>query len=254
MPFFSSLKERQLGLPDALPIRFIDFKDKSETSLLLATRTSLYELDTKKLTLKKCITLPHIDDVTRAGDSVFLKTPSSLISFNIRKESTSTIPFSSSLRLTKGMDDGTLLVLTTSGDFYHLTSSPSSTTPLASHVSSFTLSPEGKRVALISNYVSDRDALSLFYLAPYLDDTKKEEGQLVKIPLKESLIKTLWIPPLSQSLALLTSHNDLMFTELDSRLPLNSAPIDHDVKKIDFFDNYIFILKKNGALETFGVK
>lgn len=248
---FNSLKQRQLLLPGIVPIQQIFIHPFSPHKLLITSLTSLYSLDLRKFHLEKLVTVDVITTVYLSNNEAFIinqdNGSSTLSIVNLLLKTTSQYPLNiTSVSNIRVNPKGTkIFILDTKGNLTLFNRSSQTLKLLAENVKDFRLSPEEKRIALVTH----DNTLTIFYLDNYYSDEKHLSGTMSEIPLADNKeIKSFsWIPKLLNHFLVLLEQ-DLVVSELDLRPPINSHILFTEVEKYVLENKNLYVLKKNGEL------
>ncbi|MFH0806757.1 MAG: hypothetical protein V1885_03480 [Candidatus Brennerbacteria bacterium] len=176
---FHSLKERELGLPGIVPLVEVRPHPFSAGKFIIVTETSLYSLDTRRISLERLVTLPDIA-ATAFNDSevLLLGSDGNLTAVDLIFKTADTAPFTSSTvsRLTTTADGGILTALTEDHALFAYYRASGEHVKVAENVSEFALSQSGNRLS----YVSD-NTVSVYFLDRYEGDALALKGATLHI-------------------------------------------------------------------------
>lgn len=177
---FHSLKERDLGLIGTVPLIEVRPHPFSAGKILITTETSLYSLDTRRVSLERLATIGRIAKVAwNDSEVLLLGTDGALTAVDLVFKTSGTVPFTSSTltRFESTPDGEVLLLLTENGKLLaHYRTSDAPLT-VAENVTEFALGPAGNRLAYVSG-----NTLSVYFLAPYAGD----------VPVPQGDVRTVW--------------------------------------------------------------
>ena len=245
---FNSLKQRQLALSGTVPITEIFFHPFSPNKIVIASKTSLYTIDVKKVEIDKLVTLDEIKSVALSvSDALILDGNDDLMIINLPLKTSlnERVKMEPAEIFTTNSDGTSVFVLTPAGELKVYRRSPGKTDTLAANVREFEISPEEKRVAVITH----GNELKIAYPEEFEGDVKSEAGTIVKIPdaFRGNIRKVSWLAD-SPNYLMLLEGNDLIVQEIDTRMPANRHLLQSGVLDYETEGKNIYILKVNGEL------
>ncbi|MEK7465392.1 MAG: PEGA domain-containing protein [Patescibacteria group bacterium] len=228
----------------------IFFHPFSHQKLLITTKTALYNTDLKKIDMERVAVFPEGTILSISSSDGSALTPTGdLLVFNLILKTFSSSTLSSVPSSTTKIStspNGIYLLLETkeSGFFVYDRNTEKMTRVTDAPVAAYTVSPEGKRLAMLT----EDKKLTLYYLAEYEGNrlVPKETRESVSFPfLFSSTSRILWLP--HQDAALLLNSNSAIGLDMDFRSPLNTQILYKNTSKNDFTDT-LLLLKENGEL------
>jgi hypothetical protein len=247
---FNSLKQRQLALPGIVPVTDVFFHPFSSNKLVLASKTSLYAIDTKKVEIERFITLESIKSAKlSANDAFIFDDDGNLIIVNLllRTSSTGAVNLGAVEDFKIKSDGTSVFILTAEGELKAYRRSSGEIRSLTTEARNFLLSPEEKRIAVIT---SD-NKLKIAYPEKFEGNTRHEAGEVVAVPaVFEDRAENLSWPAGYQNYLLLLAGNNLMAQETDAREPANSHLLFREVLDYRLDGKNLYILKESGELIT----
>ncbi len=249
---FNSLKQRNLNLPGVVPIQHIFFHPFNSDKLIITSQTSLYIIDFEKIQIEKLITLPEIKAVSlNVNEALLFDKNGKLVIVNLLLK-TSSVETSElgGDELTTNALGTRVLFLTAKGDLKLFNRASKTAEELAVEVKAFYLSPEEKRVAVVTN----SNKIKIIYLTEYKSDLKYPAGTVLEIPEQnlEEINKLTWLPKFPNYLMVLKDNN-LIMQELDLREPPNSYLLFKRVKNYRVTENKLYLLTQDGELNVFAI-
>jgi len=240
---FNSLKQNQLKLEGKVTIKKIWIHPFSQNKIILATDAAVYELDTKKIKLE---VLLFFDDKTTANsynqnELVFVDSKGNLIFYNFLFKNKTIRPTNLNTTISKieiNQLTGDIGLLTENGDFliYNRSKNKIIETPFKK-VSSFLFSNNGQDVIVIDK----NKKVKIFSLT---------KNKFWKLSLPPYEIKNITPITYLSNYFLAIVENDLILSEIQSGYPTNWYPLIKSVKKYQFQDKNLYILKDNGEFLT----
>lgn len=245
---FNSLKQRQLALPGIVPIRKVFFHPFSPNKLVVTSETSLYTIDVNKIQIEKIVTLGEIKLVALGTNDAFLvNEEDNLIVVNLLlKTSLGGAVKLGPIEDFKIKSDGmNVFILTPEKELKIYRRSSGQTELLEKNVREFEISPEEKRIAILT---SD-GKLKISYPEEFRGDVKYEAGTTVEIPVNfgPETEKPNWFDLFPNYLALLENKR-LIAQETDERVPANSHTFADGVLNYKIKDKKIYTLQESGEL------
>lgn len=246
---FYSLRERKLLLRGRAPIEKIMFNQLNRDAVIIATQNAVYSLDPRKIDLEQLITLKDLSVLGVSQNELFLTDPGQKITILNLVLKTKTIlskPVHSIVDLKIGKNSNIFFLLNLGSKLMEYDREAEKIETIAENVKEFYLSPEKKRLAVITK----DNELKIIYLENYEGDTKEERGASLKInlPNEKTLSSFNWLAD-AQNYFLILAGNDLIAGEIDKRGPFNSYLLKNDIKKILLNEKELYLLKTNGELE-----
>lgn len=245
---FNSLKQRQLALSGIVPVTNVFFHPFSPGKLLLTSRTSLYVIDTEKVQIEKLVTLEEIKSAALGGNDVFLVGGNdNLVIANLLLKTTlqgAALGPASEFRVNAAGTD--IFILTPEGVLKIYRRSSGKVENLALDVKEFALSPEEKRIAVITT----GNKLEVVYIEEWKGDVKIEAGKVLDVPtdLGRNLKKLSW--PDIPNYVFLLSADSLIVQEVDPRTPANSHFFAEQVAEYEIDGKNLYLLKTTGELSV----
>ncbi len=246
---FYSLRERKLLLKVRAPIEKIIFNSVNPGAIIIATQNAVYSLDPRKIDLEQLITLKSLTVLGVSQDEIFLTDSSQkIIILNLVLKTKTFLSKKIELPadLKVGKDGNKIFLLNSAGELTAYDREAEKIETVARNVKEFYLSPEGKRLAVITN----DNQLKIIYIEDYEWDTKEGRGASLKIdmPEEKNLSSFNWLTN-AQNYFLILVGNDFLAGEIDRREPFNSYLLETGVKKIALNEKELYLLKTSGELE-----
>ncbi len=246
---FNSLKQRQLALPGVVPLTNIFFHPFSPNKIVAVSETSLYTIDVKKIQIEKIITIEKIKLIKLGtNDAFILDNDGKLVIINLLLKTSLSEPvkLGSVESFNVGSNDTNLLILTPKKELRVYERSSGKTKTLTNDVKLFEVSPEEKRIAVLTT----DNKLKIVYLKKLEGDLKYEAGTVVEIPAAphQNAEKLSWFADFPNYTVFL-DNNKLIIQEIDEREPVNSYHFSEE-KILDYKikGKKIYFLKENGEL------
>ncbi|MFH0712888.1 MAG: hypothetical protein V2A55_03515 [Candidatus Jorgensenbacteria bacterium] len=245
---FNSLKQRQLALAGAVPITDVLFHPFSPNKIVIVSKTSLYTIDVEKVQIEKLVTLEEIKSVALSTSDAFIIDGNdnlAIINLLLKTSLHETTKIGPTRGFTTNSDGTSVFILTPENELKIYRRSSGKIDTLATNVREFEISPEEKRVAVIT-YGNE---LEIAYSENFEGDIKNEAGTIVKIPdAFQGNIKSVgWFADLPNYLIFLENGN-LTVQEIDTRVPVNRHLLITGVLNYETEDKNIYILKDSGEL------
>jgi len=252
---FLSLKERQLNLPGIVPIEHAMPHPFNNEKVLVTTQTSLYILDTKRIELERIFTAARMQPVlTRSSQEAFIiDAQNNLVVINLIFKTSSRFPLHSlSAQRMETTPDGKH-VLIVHGDKNTLSAYDTgnrSLQELASSVSGFALSPDGKKVA----FAEQGKVITVFFLEERYEENRRwKKGSSFSLPETDPVRKIIWPGGLPGHLLILRADKELIVQEATPTLPANSALLAENVNQVLSKGKKIFLSRGDGTVAAFDV-
>jgi hypothetical protein len=251
--FFNSLKQRQLNLPGIIPVKDVFFHPFSPNKLIITSGTSLYTIDAKKVQIEKLVTLEKIKSAEiSANDAFIIDENDNLVIINLLLKTS--LGGTTELGPVKDFrvdSDGTNVFILTPEDELKVHNRSSGKTGIfTTDVGEFAVSPEEKRVAIVTT----DDKIEVIYVEEFKGDLKHEAGTITEIPasFQGNVKKLEWLVAFPNYVMFLEDNN-LIVQEIDSRIPANSHLFLNKVIDYRIDDEKLYILKENGELTVFSI-
>ncbi|MBI2279017.1 MAG: hypothetical protein HYU81_03080 [Candidatus Brennerbacteria bacterium] len=249
---FQSLKERELGLPGAVPIVNARPHPFSQGKLIITTKTSLYLLDLRRISLERLVTVSAIAASAFTGDEVFLAgADGTLTAVDLVFKTTRTAPFTSSAVAALAIGAGGDMVIwkTPEGTLFSYDRVTGDTVSVADNAGEFSVSPDGLRLAAV-----ERNAVAIIALAPYTADAFVARGYRTPVWEGSSTPKKIsWNPTLPRYLFFL-ADNRLIVAEIGFYGERNSYALAENVMDFALAGYTAYVLKTDGALITLSLE
>jgi len=246
---FYSLRERKLLLKGRAPIEKIMFHPVSRGAIIIATQNAVYSLDARKIDLEQLIALKNLSILGFSQNELFLTDSSqkiTVLNLVLKTKTTLSKLVNSSVDLKIGKDSNIFFLLNLGGELMEYDREGEKIETITGNVKEFYLSPEKKRLAVITK----DNELKIIYLESYEGDIKEERGASLKInlPNEKTLSSFNWLTN-AQNYFLILTGNDLLAGEIDKRPPFNFYVLKNDIKKITLNEKELYLLKASGELE-----
>ncbi len=243
---FHSLKQQQLGLPGNVPIENFFIHPFNQGKIIFATKSSLYSLDFKKITLERLYTAKSIRaGITNNNEVLFTDDQGNFIVYNLVLKNSDVLSLNlPPIQKIKSNPSGNKILILDSDNnllFYNRTQRKLET--ISDSVRDFYISPDEKRIAVITL----NGEIRIFYIADYEGDEKYAKNSFFKLPfLIETPLEFYWFQN-QPGYSMVFAGSDLIISELDSRPPLNYYKVFEDVKKYFVQKSELDILTKSGV-------
>ncbi len=260
---FNSLRSRTFGLRATAGPENLAFHPFSLQKVLLQATSSLYALDYRRVALQELATLatttgrggtvvtPRFVAMAESNTKAFLVTDrNELLTLNLvlGTAATSSFPLASTTSVTElwASPDSNYLVFQDSHGMLQIYDTSSLTlTPLASGIQAVAFSPEGKRLA----YLTNDDYIGVYVLADYEGDTRLPQGTLYRFSVSGlGAMESLEWPSAFPNYLLLAGNNRVTVTEVDPRAPENAYVLFPDVTSHALAGSDLYLLNSSGAL------
>lgn len=246
---FNSLKQRELNLPGVVNIVSVFPHPFSPYKIIVATKTSVYSIDFKKIALEKILTFESIEETFLNKTNVFVKdTEGNIAVVNLLIKNDPQIVYATSTKIhSPVLNSAYLIFLGEQNTLFLYDRTTKNLVSLAKKVKSFSMSPEEKRVAILF----ENGTLVVAYIADYSGNSLVEKGTIIPLILNKKIgekIETIeWLSAFPDHLIIATK-NTLWTSEVDQRNPQNTLLLFNDVKKY-IIHNDFYILDARGALK-----
>ncbi len=243
---FHSLKERELDLPGIVPLIDIRPHPFSAGKFLIVTETSLYALDTRRISLERLATIEQVARVAwNDSEVLLLGADGSLTAVDLVFKTVATAPFASGaiarMESTAGGDK--LVFLTAEGELTAYYRASGSRVVIADRVTEFSLSPGGARVAY-----AREGKISLYFLDHYTGDRLVPQATTFLLWEGGAPPHALaWNSSLPRYLFFLAG-NELIAAELGFHGEQNHVTLAHRVKEFAFTGFTAYVLHESGEL------
>lgn len=242
---FHSLKERELGLPGTVPLVEVRPHPFSAGKFLITTETSLYALDTRRVSLERLVTVPRIVHAAWGDSEVLLLGEDGVLTaVDLVFKTAAAAPFSSSTlaRLEATPDQDVLIFLTRDGTLSaHYRASDTRVT-VAEGVTDFALGPFGDRLAY-----AQRNGVATYFLFSHAGDTVIPQGTVMPLA-EESAPRALsWNSSLPRYLFFLAG-DELIALEVGLHGERNRAVLAKNVSQYEFAGFTAHVLSTTGEL------
>lgn len=250
---FDSLEQGQSTSTKAEVIKNFFFHPFNGNKMLISTENTLYSLDLKRITLDKLTSAKGITGVSMSGNEIFVKdVKGNLIIFNLLLQTTNAYelgaPANSTMKASPG--GSFLFFLKSDGELLIYDRSLKKLETLEKNVSDLYISPDERRLALISK----NGDMSIEALDNYYADGDVKKGDKWEIALNGGDMRDLEWLNINSNYGLILNGEKLSVTELDSRTPQNTYPVLDGVKKMIIQGNNLYILKTDGTLSEVVLK
>lgn len=243
---FYSLKERELGLPGAVPLISVRPHPFSAGKILITTETSLYILDTRRVSLERIATIPKIAAVAWSDSEVFLfDTEGNLTAADLVFKTVATAPFASGTvaRLEATSDGAALVALGEEGTLSVFRRETSLWRRVAAGVSDFAIAPDGSRLAYARG-----NGVSVYFINRYEGDVSvPPETDLAAWEGNAAPRALAWNPALPRYLHFL-SEDKLIAAEIGLHGERNHATLAENVRVFAFAGFTAYALKDDDTL------
>lgn len=245
---FTSLKQRQLGLSGTVPITAMLLHPFSPSKLLITSRTSLYQLDARKVELEKLFTSSAIYAPTLGANECFILDGDgtlSVVNLILKTVSREPVRFATSSTLTADPTGSVLLVRSATNTLSVYRRANGTLEPIAPNVIEAVLAPDNRRVAM---QLAD-GTLSILYLDDYEGDVQQAAGATTTLSSGEwpGASSPRWLPEHPSYLLALEGSN-LIVSELDPREPRNRYVLNNQATKFAVDGNSLYVLTTGGEL------
>ncbi len=246
---FYSLRERKLLLKGRVPIEKIIFHPVNRGAVIIATQNAVYSLDPRKIDLEQLVALKNLSVLGVSQNELFLTDSSQkiiVLNLVLKTKTTLSKPAHSIVDLKIGKDSNIFFLLNLGSELMEYDREREKIETIAGNVKEFYLSPEEKRLAVITK----DNELKIIYLESYEGDIKEERGASLKInlPNEKTLSFFNWLVN-AQNYFLILAGNDLLAGEIDKRPPFNFFTFKGGIKKILLNEKELYLLKTSGELE-----
>ncbi len=247
---FNSLKQRELGLPGIVPIEGVFSHPFSPSKAIIHTKSSVYMLDFKKVSLEKILDTEKIESTFVDSSGVFVKnTKGEMIFLNLLIKGEQEILFSTSTEiLSPKFDSSRIFFIDGEKSLFSYDRSLKRFEKIASGVKKFSLSPEGKRIAILF----ENGTVGIYYVGNYVgNEIMKEETMFLLLPDKKmgagQFTRIEWAEKFPYYLVLY-KENTVWALEADQRNPQNTIILFDNVKKYSIEDDF-YVLFIDGTLK-----
>lgn len=243
---FHSLKERDLGLPGTVPLVEVRPHPFSAGKFIVVTKTSLYLLDVRRVSLERLATVDEITAFTFDDDDAFLARADNaltVVSF-LFKTATEALFSSSTVTAIAVARDGDIVVgLTAEGELFAYYRITGERVTIASGVSEYTVAPDGVRLA----FVAER-RVQVTFLDEYAGDTFVPRGLFLAVGAHKHTPHGLsWSTALPRYLFFLTG-NVLSAAEIGLHGERSTRVLAENVNRFMLSSRTAYLLKEDGSL------
>ncbi|MDP3975084.1 MAG: hypothetical protein Q8P88_02260 [Candidatus Jorgensenbacteria bacterium] len=176
---FHTLKERDLKLPGIVPLTAVRPHPFSAGKFLITTETSLYMLDTRRISLERLVTINDIA-ATDFGETevLLLSDDGDLTAVDLVFKTVDTVPFVSSTiaRFARAADGAAIVTLTEGKTLTAYERATGAHITIAENVSEFSIAPGSVRLAYVSG-----GSIAVYFLGTYAGDTFIPRGHVITV-------------------------------------------------------------------------
>lgn len=251
---FVSLKEQQLKLPGAVPIKKLFLHPFSEKKLFVETAKSLYLLDLAKISINRLSTASSTIQAVAVGNTeTFIadaKGNVTAVNLILNTSSLLLLP-TSSLPISLSVDPSANYIVfeTADGTYSVYDRGSSETVRVPAELRSFYPSDDGKRLV----FLTTQNKLGILYTADYDDgETIVKKGTVQFVPVAGEFRNFTWLPD-SEMYGVVVSGNDLLAVELKDGSRTNSAVLARNVKKYALLGKDVFVEKLDESVVKLGL-
>ncbi len=246
---FNSLKQRELKLPGTVKILTALPHPFSHSKIIVATKTSLYIIDLKKISIEKILGVEHIDEVFSDDTRVFIKDAQGNIAMvNLLIKNEPEIMYASSTEMhIPVLNNSYLLFIGEQNTLFIYNRVTKDISTIAKNVKYFSLSPEEKRVGV----VFENGTLGIAYITDYSGNIQIKKGMFIPLLLNGSA-KNIKFDSLEwlrgfQNYIVALAKDSVWAIETDEKNLQNAVLLSQNIKKYIIQDNFYF-LDINGEL------
>lgn len=228
------------------PVKFF-LHPFSDGKIIVVTKNSLYSLDTKRTSLNKLLSVKNIIASAVSNNEVFVEdNKGNLASYNLFLQTAGSyedkFPTDASIKASSG---GTFaFFLRENGELLRYDRSSKALETLSKNVANFFVSPDERRIIILTN----DDKLRVEVMLDYYADGDVKRGDDWTISSGNGTVRDFkWLPD-APNYGFVLSGEKLFITELDKRTPQNAYPVADGVKKFFVQGNNIYVLKTDGTL------
>lgn len=237
---FNSLKQRQLALPGAVPIKELAIHPFSDSKLIIRTNAGLYELDVKRIKLELVSLLKDVITQQVVGTNEILLTDSqgNLFFYNLlfKNKTVKATDLNNIEKIKTNNHNNKIGLLDGDGKlFLYDRSKNGALKKLVEGVKDFYFFPNDRRLLILT---AEENIKVL--------DLEKNKSWLLTLP--KGKIKDLTIIPDASDYFLALVDDRLIVSEIYPGEPTNWYLIANEIKKFQLEKNVLYLLKENGEL------
>lgn len=248
---FNSLKQRELKLPGIVKILTAFPHPFSRSKIIIATKTSLYIIDLKKISIEKILEIEDINEVFLDSTRIFVKNSEGNIAMvNLLIKNDPEIMYASSTEIhTPVVTNSYLLFIGKQNTLFSYDRTTKNISIVAEKVKYFSLSPEEKRVGVIF----ENGTLGIVYIANYSGNILVEKGTINSLTLNNGADNIKfesieWLPGYPNHI-IASTKNSVWAIEANEKNPQNAVSLSQDIKKYTLRGDFYF-LDTSGNLRT----
>lgn len=248
---FNSLKQRELKLPGIVKILTAFPHPFSRSKIIIATKTSLYIIDLKKVSIEKILEIEGINEVFLDSTRIFVKNNEGNVAMvNLLIKNDPEIMYTSSTEIYAPIvTNSYLLFIGKQNTLFSYDRATKNVSIIAERVKYFSLSPEEKRVGIIF----ENGTLGIIYIANYSGNILVEKGTINLLTLNNSAENIKfesieWLPGYPNHI-IASTKNSVWAIEANEKNPQNAVLLSQDIKKYTLRGDFYF-LDTSGNLKT----
>ncbi|MEW6617180.1 MAG: PEGA domain-containing protein, partial [Patescibacteria group bacterium] len=240
---FNSLKQRELKLPGIVKILTVFPHPFSRSKIIVATKTSLYIIDLKRVSIEKILETEGIVEVFLDNTRIFVKNADGNIAMvNLLIKNDPEIMYTSSTEIYAPIiNSSSLFFIGKNNILFNYDRTTKSISTVAQGIKYFSLSPEEKRLGVIF----ENGTLGIIYIANYSGNMIVEKGVIHPLVLNNGAERVNfefieWLPGYPNYLVASTK-NSVWAIEANERNPQNATLLSQDVKKYTLRGEFYFL-------------
>jgi len=248
---FNSLKQRELKLPGMVKILTAFPHPFSRSKVIVATKTSLYIIDLKKVSIEKILETEGIIETFLDNARIFVENEGGNVAMvNLLIKNDPEIMYTSSTEMRAPIiNNSYLFFIGKKNTLFSYDRATKSTSIVAEKVKYFSLSPEEKRVGVIF----ENGTLGIIYVANYSGNMIMEKGTMHPLvlnngPERANFESIEWLPGYPNHL-IASTKNSVWAIEANERNPQNAILLSQNIKKYTLRGDFYF-LDTGGDLKT----
>lgn len=240
---FNSLKQRELKLPGIVKILTVFPHPFSRSKIIIATKTSLYIIDLKRVSIEKILETEGIIEVFLDNTRIFVEnTEGNIAMVNLLIKNDPEIMYTSSTEIRAPIINSSyLFFIGKQNTLFSYDRTTKNTSPVAEGIKYFSLSPEEKRVGVIY----EDGTLGIIYIANYSGNMIMEKGTIHPLVLNNGAERANfefieWLPGHPNHL-IASTKNNVWAVEVNERNPQNTTLLSQEIKKYTLRGDFYFL-------------